>query len=303
MWAAALAAGWLLYRQVSQVDLGPALASARWGWVVVAVGFFGVSLAGAALNVIGTSPVRLGFLRTYVVQAACGFVKLISPSAVGGAALNARYLHQAGVSTPVAVASVGTAQVIQVGATLALLAVLGPLTGTAVVPDGLSGSLGLFALAGTAAVVVAVAITAIASLPKLRRRLAEVLGSIVVQARVTDLTAKSAAHRLLLAVGGSLLLTAGLVLSLTASVAAMGGTVAPVSIGVAFLLGSAVGSLVPTPGGIGTVEAALVTALVASGQSIAVALPAVLIFRAVTVWLPVPVGWVAFDLLRRRGHV
>lgn len=113
----------------------------------------------------------------------------------------------------------------------------------------------------------------------------------------------SALRRLTTAAAGAVLLTVGLVLALTASVAAMGGVIAPVPIGMAFLVGSAVGSMVPTPGGIGTVEAALVAALVASGQLVAVALPAVLVFRLVTVWLQVPLGWAALQVLHRMGHV
>lgn len=303
MWAAAVAAGWMLYRQLSDVELGTVLASANWGWIVVALAGFALSLAGAAVNLVACSPVRLGLARTYAVQIACGFVKLISPSAVGGAALNARYVQQAGVSTPVAVASVGTAQVVQVATTLAVLAVLGPLTGTAAVPAAVRGGPGLAVLTGAAIGAVVVAVAALAVLPRLRGRLLRMLRSIATQARTAELTARSAARRLLVAVGGSLLLTTGLVLALAACVAAMGGTLAPVSVGMAFLIGSAVGSAVPTPGGLGTVEAALVAALVASGQSVAVALPAVLVFRAVTVWLPVPLGWAAFQLLRRDGSL
>lgn len=303
MWAAAVVAGAVLYQQVRQVELAPVVAAAEWGWVAVAAGFFAVSVAGATVNLLGCSPVRLAVLPTYAVQVAGGFVKLISPSAVGGAALNARYVQRAGASTSIAVASVGAAQVIQLMTTLALLAVLGPLTGTAVVPAVLRDGSGLVILAGAAVGASLVTIVALAALPRLRDRLVRMTASVIGQVRRPGGGAHSTARRVLLAVGGSVLLTLGLVLALTASVAAMGGSLAPVPIGVAFLLGSAVGSVIPTPGGIGTVEAALVAALVASGQAVAVALPAVLVFRAVTVWLPVPVGWVAFQLLRRRGQL
>lgn len=298
MWAAAAVAVGLLYQQVSQVDFGPVLASAQWSWVLVAAVSFAVALGGAALNLMACSPVRLRLGPTYAVQMACGFLKLLSPTAVGGAALNARYVYQAGASTPVAVASVGTAQVTQVVTTLTLLAVLGPVTGTSAVPPAVRGP-----LAWTVVGAVAVAVLVLLAAPGLRARLRRAIASVVVQTKLTGMTPRAAARRLLLAGGASVLLTAGLVLALTASVAAMGGTISPVPIGIAFLVGSAVGSAVPTPGGIGTVEAALVAALTASGQLVTVALPAVLIFRLVTVWLPMPVGWVAFQVLQRRGHV
>lgn len=298
MWVAAAVALWLLYGQVSQVDFRPVLASAQWGWVVAAAVSFAAALGGATLSLIACSPVRLRLRRTYAVQMASGFLKLISPGAVGGAALNARYVYRVGTSTPVAVASVGTAQITQVATTLGLLAVLAPITGTSAVPPAIRGSLAwaVAGVGGAAALVLLV-------VPSIQRRVRRAIASIGTQAKLVGMTPGSALRRLGVAAVASVLLTVGLVLALTASVAAMGGTIEPVPIGVAFLVGSAVGSVVPTPGGIGTVEAALVAELVASGQLVTVALPAVLIFRLVTVWLPVPVGWVAFQVLQRRGHV
>jgi glycosyltransferase 2 family protein len=48
------------------------------------------------------------------------------------------------------------------------------------------------------------------------------------------------------------------------------------------------------------VEAALAAGLTAAGMHGAAAFSAVLLFRAVTFWLPVPVGWVALGFLQRR---
>lgn len=59
---------------------------------------------------------------------------------------------------------------------------------------------------------------------------------------------------------------------------------------VAYLLANAVGAAVPTPAGIGTTEAALVTVLVAIGIGAGPALQAVVLFRLITFWAPVPIG-------------
>ena len=67
------------------------------------------------------------------------------------------------------------------------------------------------------------------------------------------------------------------------------------------LAGTALGSAAPTPGGIVAVEAALAGGLIAAGVPASAALPAVLLYRAVTLWLRVAPGWVALTLLRRRG--
>jgi glycosyltransferase 2 family protein len=67
-----------------------------------------------------------------------------------------------------------------------------------------------------------------------------------------------------------------------------------------YLTGSAIGSIIPTPGGLGAVEAALTAGLTAAGVPGAVAVSAVLLFRLLTFWLPVPLGWAALDFLERR---
>ena len=59
----------------------------------------------------------------------------------------------------------------------------------------------------------------------------------------------------------------------------------------------------PTPGGLGAVEAALAAGLTATGMAAATAVSAVLLFRLLTFWLPVPVGWAAFNFLERRGAI
>jgi uncharacterized membrane protein YbhN (UPF0104 family) len=91
----------------------------------------------------------------------------------------------------------------------------------------------------------------------------------------------------------------GLVVSV-AAVNGLGsvGTVNAVLVG--YLVGTAVGTAVPTPSGIGSTEAALTGMLVAAGLAAGPALSAVLLFRAVTFWAPVPVGLLLARGLRRR---
>jgi uncharacterized protein (TIRG00374 family) len=72
------------------------------------------------------------------------------------------------------------------------------------------------------------------------------------------------------------------------------------SIAVVYLTGSALGSILPTPGGLGGVEAALTAGLTAAGLPGAVAVSAVLLFRLLTFWLPVPIGWAALSYLERQ---
>ena len=104
-------------------------------------------------------------------------------------------------------------------------------------------------------------------------------------------------------IGGTLLLSLSYIFCLAACVAAFGRSVPIAKIGVVYLTGSAIGSIVPTPGGIGAVEAALTAGLTAAGVPGAAAASAVLLFRLVTFWLPIPFGWAALRYLEREQAV
>ena len=52
--------------------------------------------------------------------------------------------------------------------------------------------------------------------------------------------------------------------------------------------------------GLGAVEAALSAGLSAAGLPGGTAISAVLLFRTLTFWLPVPVGWGALSYLQRK---
>jgi uncharacterized membrane protein YbhN (UPF0104 family) len=100
--------------------------------------------------------------------------------------------------------------------------------------------------------------------------------------------------------GGALLLSVAYIACLAACVAAFGDSVPIAKIGFVYLTGSALGSIIPTPGGLGAVETALTVGLTATGVPSGDAVSAVLLFRLLTFWLPVPFGWAALSFLQRR---
>jgi len=150
------------------------------------------------------------------------------------------------------------------------------------------------ALAGL--VVVALALFAIPAVRRvLRARVSPIFGQVL--PRLLEVAQHP--RKLALGIGGALLLSLCYILCLAACVAAFGRSVPIASIGVVYLTGSAIGSLLPTPGGLGGVEAALTAGLTAAGIPGAVAVSAVLLFRLLTFWLPVPFGWAALSYLER----
>jgi uncharacterized protein (TIRG00374 family) len=66
----------------------------------------------------------------------------------------------------------------------------------------------------------------------------------------------------------------------------------------AYLLGM-IANMVPIPGGIGAVDLGLVGMLAVYGAPLSTAAAAVLIYRAISLWVPTLIGTVAYVLLRR----
>ncbi len=72
-----------------------------------------------------------------------------------------------------------------------------------------------------------------------------------------------------------------------------------VHMAVAYLAATVAVALVPTPGGLGSVDAALVVALVATGAPAATATAVVLAYRVITLWLPLLPGALTLGALVR----
>src|SRR5690606_28246926 len=84
---------------------------------------------GAALTLTAFSPKRLPFWRVNLTHAAGSYIALAAPAGIGPAALNLRLLTRRGISTPMAVATVGLVQVSQFVVTILILVVLSVFTG------------------------------------------------------------------------------------------------------------------------------------------------------------------------------
>lgn len=292
---------YFLLTQLTHIELGPLVANAEWGWVAAAVLFSAASYFAAAMALLGFVPERVPFMRTVAAQVAGSFVKIVAPAAVGGVALNTRFLQRAGVRPGLAVASVGASQLFGLGCHILMLLSFGYLTGTEKTPS-LSPSRTVIAGLLTVAVLVLV----VTSVPFLRKFVATRVRSLFagVVPRMLDVLQRP--QKLITGIGGMLLLTACFVMCLDASIRAFGDQTTSLSIAsvaVVFLAGNALGSAAPTPGGVGAVEATLTVGLIAIGLPKEVAAPAVLLFRLLTLWLPVLPGWLAFNHLTRKGSL
>jgi uncharacterized protein (TIRG00374 family) len=289
---------YFLLTQLTHIEFGPLIANAEWGWVAAAALFSAASYVAAAMSLLGFVPERVPFPRTVAAQVAGSFVKIVAPAAVGGVALNTRFLQRAGVRPGLAVASVGASQLFGLGCHILMLLAFGYLTGTEKTPS-LSPSRTVIAGLLTVAVLVLV----VTSVPFLRKFVVTRVRSLFagVVPRMLDVLQRP--QKLITGIGGMLLLTACFVMCLDASIRAFGDestSISLASVAVVFLAGNALGSAAPTPGGVGAVEATLTVGLIAVGLPKEVAAPAVLLYRLLTLWLPVLPGWLFFNHLTRK---
>ena len=292
---AAVFAAYILAGELNKKSLGSVFRHANWHFTLAALALSALTYVGATLSLSGFVLERLIRLRTFLAQVASSFVTLVTPAAVGGVALNIRYLRRAKVAPADAAASVGASQVIAFGLHILLLVIFAALAGASRGVSIRPPTWAYIALAVLVGVILA-GLAVPAGRKLLRSRLAPTLGQVI--PRLLDIAQQPA--KLAEGIGGALLVTAAYIGCLAVSVKAFGGSLPIVAVAVVYLTGSAIGSAVPTPGGLGAVEAALTAGLTAAGLHGATAISSVLLFRTVTFWIPVPLGWAALSYLQRR---
>jgi uncharacterized protein (TIRG00374 family) len=289
-------AAYLLITTLGKSKPGDIIAHANWSWVLVAALCSALSYVAATMQLTGFVPEKVPFGRALLAQVAGSFVKLVAPAAVGGVALNTRFLQKTGMRSGQAAASVGASQLAGGGVHLMLLFAFGFVAGTSNTKDIAPSRT---VIAGV--LVVAVLIMVGAAIPKVRHWASERLQSLFagVVPRMLDLLQQPT--KLATGLGGIVLITLTLAGCLDASAHAFGGNLDFATVAAVYLTANAAGSLVPVPGGIGPIELALTGALVPAGMPSSNALTAVLLFRLLTFWLPVLPGWASYAYLQRKG--
>ena len=277
-----------------------AVQSADWTWLPLIIALSAATYLASAVALMGAVLQRIRLWPTVLAQAASSFVNRVSPSNVGGMALNARFLQKSGVEGSAGVAAVGVNSVAGAVVHLILLVVFfiwsgRGLTKTFKLP---SSSKLLLILAVVAALVGIVLAT------RPGRRFAS--GKLIPGLRSAGVSLWRVGQdpvRMVMLFGGSALLTLAYIGALAASVEAFGGGPGIVVIGAVYLAAAALAAAAPSPGGLGAIEAALVAGLGGVGMRAGPAVSAVLLYRLATYWLPVLPGWLSWRVLQRREYV
>jgi glycosyltransferase 2 family protein len=301
--AGCVAAYLVLYQLTSsKISMSKILANASPWWAIVAVLASVATYVAAAMVLTGFIPEKLPVTRNFLVQVAAGFVSIVAPAAVGGVALNTRYLQKQGIATGPAVSAVGASQAVGFIMHVALIAAFSFIANT-----GTSGQSGSSA-PSTVIIAILLALGVVAmvtiSVSPLRKFAVNRLKPFFEGTLPRLLDVAQNPQKLAIGLGGTLLLSLMNALCLWASVMAINphAHISYPTTAVVFLTAQAVGSVIPVPSGIGTVELAMAGALSSiGGLPATVGTPAVFLFRLLRTYLPVIPGYFAFTHLQRKG--
>jgi uncharacterized protein (TIRG00374 family) len=297
------------------------LDEASWYWIVIAIGFnvaaFGayVALFRGVLGGTRDDDVhrRLDLRASYLItMAGLAATRIFSAAGAGGIVLTYWALRKAGMPRRRSACRMVAFLVLTYGVYTFALVTFGVLLRTHVLPgDAPFG--GTLVPAILAAIAIAVFLL-IALIPEdVERRMQSFAGGYRRTRYLTRLASgpatvasgvRTAIHyvrnpnRGALAVGGAVGFWAANIAVLWACFKAFGGDVPLAVLVQGFFVGMAA-NLIPSPaGGVGSVDAGMIAAFVLFGIDEAIVFPAVLAYRVIAFWLPIPPGIVAFFQLR-----
>lgn len=271
-----------------------ALREADRGWVLFGqiIFFAGLPILAWQFMVIALRPIKFGL--TYRVQMASLFVSKLFPSSLGTFALNYYYLTQK-KHTKLEAATVMTMNALTSGLAYVFIIAFAVFfdKGTLIAPDTsptVDWKTVLLVLVG---VVVVAACSLL--LKKVRTKLAKALKELLHTLGFYKERKGDVVSATVLNFAGSLTS----LFALWASAHALGVEITLSQALVAYVLGNIVGGLVPTPGGIGAVEAGIYSGLLLIGVDSGQAMTITLIYRLLTYWIPIVPGYYYFWTLRK----
>jgi uncharacterized protein (TIRG00374 family) len=294
------AATWWMVGNVDTVRRSTGvLVGLRPGWLLVAAAAAAATWLCSGLSQQGAVAASLPVGRLLGVQFAGTFANQFTPAGLGGGAVNVRFLRRHGSTAGEAVAAVGLTQLAGVAIHMSLLAAVLAVDPSLVasVPLGLAYVPGwalplvLAALAATLTVVVVLRQRALSRLRGLWAEARSAMSHLRRPRRIAQLTLGSAG------------LTIAHIAVLYGILRALDAQPPFLAVAAGYLLATTVAALVPSPGGIGGLDACLGMLLYGSGITSPTAVAAVLAYRLLTSWLALVPSAVTLNALVRRGIV
>ena len=302
----AVLAFFLLTLVTSWSEIADAMSGIDWAWVapVFLATIFGT--VGGAMSLSGSvvRPVPLG--EATVIMFGQSFLNRFTPMNAGGMAMRIRYLQKGGTDPIVATAAIGLTSaasgVMQV-VFIAFFFLWSSSDPTGEVSGGSSGGGldGSLIIVFVIAIVVAAVVVAVT--PSWRRWVAQFIRSTIAKIRNDFGELARMPSKLALLFGGAAIGKLSTIVAFAAACRAFDIDLPFAELGALYLAANTVASAVPTPGGVGAIEAALVFVLTNAGVEDATAWAAVLLFRLVNYWFPTIPGYIALKISERRELV
>lgn len=285
-----------LLPQVGEVRLAlHHLLSANPLWILASLVASTITYLLSALVFISAAVKSLPFRQVVLLQTANSFANRLAPGSIGGIALNIRFLQKQGMDAAASATAITLARIAGFIASIALLPLLLLFVRNAHLHTHHHFKESVILLVFTGLLVV---IGIILAFPKLRRQ-----GHGIAQKIAINLRLFIHARKALPLLAFSFALTAAYAICLYLSLLAVHAHPNIIQILLVYIAGSSLGSVAPTPGGIGATEAALVSALTLFNTPLEQAIAGVLIFRLVSFWLPMVVGFFALQQLARAHQI
>ncbi|KDF01231.1 membrane protein [Mycolicibacterium aromaticivorans JS19b1 = JCM 16368] len=276
------------------------LRNANWWWALLGLAVSALTYVGAAAALWACASGLVSFRNLVIMQFANTFAATTTPAGVGGLALSTRFLQKGGLGALRATAAVALQQAVQVITHVTLLILFSVAAGaTADLSHFVPSTTLLYLIGGVTLGFVGTFLL----VPKARRWLGTALRPRLQEVGRELLDLMREPKRLAIIVLGCATTTLGMALVLWASISAFGGDTTFVTVTIVTMVGGTLASAAPTPGGVGAVEAALIGGLAAFGVPAAVGVPAVLLYRVLTCWLPVFAGWPIMRWLTAREMI
>lgn len=271
-----------------------ALSTANLYWIAlgILVFFLSVPLGTLQMTALALKPISFG--QTFRVQTAVLFVSKLLPQSVGAISLNVYYLMKKGHT-----ASQSATMMTIDGITNGIVYTIMMIVGILISPLSLDGLINQIELSANLLLFLLIILVGIIFIARRSTKIRDRVKKAWAELRSNFVSYRDKKLPVILTGIYNGLSSLTSIFALWASAQAIGIELSFSAALLAYTFGNIAATLIPTPGGIGAVEAGIYSGLVLTGVSGPDATLITLIYRLITYWIPFIPGYYAFWSLRK----
>jgi uncharacterized membrane protein YbhN (UPF0104 family) len=290
-----------VFTQLNFDEMLTTIRTANPWWALASLGLGVVSWLGSALafGIFIPRQKRKGHWAGIVgTQAVASFTAVSMPTAAGPLTVNTLFLRKIGFDNTSAIATSTTDTVAEFATTLLMFLVLGLFTGRNGLENALPGKTILIVVGVLAAIIALVMLV-----PPWRRWVVAKWGKPVKEYGRQILELFSHPKTLAISALGSVIQNTTLAAAFWVCLLAFGYRLDFIVTLFLFLLSNAIGSAVPTPGGLGAVETVVSVTFMGVGVPSSTAVSATLLFRLMTYWIRMLLGYIYMKWMQHHNYL